>query len=101
MARESFRIRSDFDPFHYHRGAFIGKVADHILENAKVLGIPVNGRGRALRLHLASELLDREVHTYKEVSDIELWSIADWTQRHNDELQEWLRERYGYQERML
>ena len=101
MACESFRIRSDFDPFRYHKGAFIGRVADRILEEAKELGIPVNGRGRVLRLHLASELLDREVRTYNDLNDTELWSIEDWTYRCKDELREWLKGRYGYQERIL
>ena len=92
---------SQFDPFHYHRGAFIGKVTDRILDHAKEIGLPINGRGRAIRMALASELLDREITTYNNLTDQELWDIEAWTYTHPKELREWLKKRYGYQEALL
>lgn len=90
-----------FDPFHYHKGAFIGAVTKAIKQEAKTVGLPISGRGRKIRMALASRLLDRPVESFNDLSEQEIWDVRYWCARHKGELREWLKEAYGYQERML
>lgn len=91
----------EFDPFRFHRGAFIGRVAERIIEEAEKIGLPVSGRGRKIRLALASALVDREVTSYNDLDNQELWDIEAWTYNHRAELREWLVREYGYQDKLL
>lgn len=97
----SFRIREDLDPFWFHRGAFIGKVEKVIFKQASKIHLPINNRGRMIRLRLASKLLDREVSSFNDLSDTELWSVEQWAIRYPEELRQWLEENYGKQEELL
>lgn len=90
-----------FDPFRYHKGAFIGKVEAIIKRQAKTIGLPINERGRKIRLALAEELLDREVESFNDLTDQEIWDVRYWCARYGKRLREWLGETYGYQEKMF
>jgi hypothetical protein len=89
------------DPFMYHRGAFTGGVTKMIIEEADKIGLPISGSGRKIRLALASELVEREVKSFKDLTDQELWDINRWVVSHRRETREWLAETYGYQESMF
>jgi len=97
---KGFSVR-ELNPFRYHRGAFIGHIAAVIMEEAAEIGLPINNRGRVIRLELTSELLEREVNSYNELTDTEVWSVQQWALANREQVRQWLAKTYGYQEVMF
>jgi len=86
------------------RGVMIGRLSTAIREAAKSIGLDVNMRHARLelalssrgehitlvhmrhaRLELASDVFEREVMTFNELSDAELWTINQWVLPQNAE----------------
>lgn len=76
------------------RGIMTGRLGTAIKEAAEELDIPI-GNGRAIRLHLASYIYEREVTTFNGLSHAELWAINHWLVRHDAKgLAGWLEANY-------
>jgi len=81
------------------RGAYVGRVSKLVEQGADAAGLPIDG-GRAIRLRLASEVYDREIHSYNELSDAELWALFQWARLGKvaiAEMATWLGVNYGEQ----
>lgn len=51
---------------------------------------------RSLRLHLASHIYGREITTFNDLADAEMWALSHWLfQRKAEGLEDWLRQHYG------
>ena len=81
------------------RGVYVGQIGDAIKTAADRIGLPVNG-ARDVRLKLAGALYGREIHSYNELADAELWALHQWVILGDvaiHELVDWLKANYGEQ----
>jgi hypothetical protein len=83
------------------RGVMIGRIDDAIRGVLEELHVPashgVTRQVRAVRLDLASYILERKVRSYNDLSDAELWAIGQLTRHRGAWLTEWVRQAYGVQ----
>lgn len=98
---KNFELLYDFDPFHYHKGVSIGRITELIKEEAGKIGLPISGNGRKIRLELASQLVDRKIDSYNDLTDVQIYSIKVWASENRSELRNWLGREYGYQEKLI
>ena len=76
------------------RGVMTGGLSTAIRKTAKLIGLSIDVRHA--RLKLASEVFGREVATFNELSDAELWALSQWVLQQNaDGLANWLRQQFG------
>jgi hypothetical protein len=78
------------------RGAMIGRLEEAIKTTADDIGLPL-GNGRDIRLRLTSEVYLRDIHSFNELTDAELWALDQWVLEGANGLQDWLRQAYGVQ----
>jgi hypothetical protein len=98
---DSFELRTqEVNPFRFHRGAATGAISASIRAEARELGLPIAGDGRLIRLKMASKLLGKQVPSFNNLDDREIWSIHRWCRLHSGELRQWLKDTYGYQEEL-
>ena len=81
------------------RGAFIGDVETAIRTAATKIGLPVSS-ARDIRMRLARQIFEREIHSFSSLSDAELHGLHRWIGLGEvaiSELQNWLKANYGEQ----
>lgn len=79
------------------RGIMTGRLGSAIKVVAEDLDIPISN-GRAIRLHLASYIYEREITTFNNLSHAELWAINHWLIHRNAKgLAGWLIANYAHQ----
>jgi hypothetical protein len=106
--REWIRQRAARFPRTLHvsqgsRGVYVGQIGEAIKAAAGRIGLPVNG-ARDVRLLLARAVYGREIGTYNELSDAELWALHQWVLLSDvaiRELEGWLKANYGEQLSLL
>ncbi|NIV40748.1 MAG: hypothetical protein GWN58_68530 [Anaerolineae bacterium] len=84
------------------RGCAVGRVTKAVRTAADQLNLPVSNV-RQIRMELATEIFGREVTTYNELTNKELWGLHRWLQRHDtpNALRDWLKGRYGSQPKLM
>jgi hypothetical protein len=85
------------------RGVYTGQIAAAIKEAAGNVGVPVDS-ARYVRLRLASEVYEREIATFNQLSHAELWALHQWVilgDVATREIGDWLRANYGEQLSLL
>ena len=85
------------------RGVYVGKIGEAIKAAAEQLGIPVSN-ARDIRLQVASAVFAREIHSYNQLEDAELWALHQWVILGDvaiHELVDWLKANYGEQMALL
>ena len=81
------------------RGVYVGQIGDAIKTAADRISLPVNG-ARDVRLKLAGAVYGREIRTFNELSDAEMWALHQWVILGDvaiHELADWLKANYGEQ----
>lgn len=80
------------------RGMRIGAIQSQVRSAAGSIGLSIDAR--AIRIALASEVFEREILTFSQLSDDELIALQTWVRVNQESVSEWLAEKYGGTERL-
>jgi len=86
------------------RNVYTGIFEQALMKTAKQLGTPIPS-ARQARLDIAGEIFEKQVSSFKEFSDAEIWALYQWVSYHKADAYEtfkvWLNEKYGSQSNMF
>lgn len=80
------------------RGMRIGAIQSQVRSAASSIGLSIDAR--VIRLALASEVFERKILTFGQLSDDELIALMTWVRNFPVLVSEWLSEKYGKSERL-
>jgi hypothetical protein len=82
------------------RGPMVGAIGQAIRGAATSAGIEYSGQFDEARYKLASDVFQKQVSSYNELSGRELTELHRWATTKGLDLKKWLIDRYGAQTRM-
>lgn len=86
------------------RGVYTGQLEQALTKTAAYIGSAIPS-GRATRLRFASDVLGREIKSFNDLSDAEIWAFNQYTSTDKraafQEIQQWLADTYGKQEKLI
>lgn len=82
-----------------HRGAMIGNMESYLRGASAAAGLEFGGFRKA-RLLLASRVFGRNVTSFNDLSDTELYHLHQWARGHGMELKVWMNTEYGTQPKL-
>ena len=101
LAAERHHVYSSLPMTRGAVGYRIGNISDAIKGAATAAGIGYNGDFREARLRLASEVFQKRITSYNDLTNGELDALYYWATTQGLELKNWLIQNYGKQDSFL